>query len=153
MTSLYGESKMSFFIRVTYGPTMGCHLTIHIFISLGAFLISIVQLFYCFYCSSVGAHVISRTEIESMDSRRTHLDRFCLVVDGSKAIFARALFFVHSIFAVWAVTCSTGNEVLWTLLLIQGLFLAETIYCIYKRRGQEPKWSVNAIISKFLRKL
>jgi len=79
-------------------------------------------------------------------AEHTRLDCVCLVIDGTKAIAARILFFAHSIFSVWAATCVTGEPALWALLSIQGLFIAETIYSIYKRKGREPKWYVLRVV-------
>ena len=65
---------------------------------------------------------------------------FCEVLSGVQAIFARLLFLIHSVFAIWGATCVTGRNHLWALTVLCGLFILETIYSIVKRQGREPKW-------------
>jgi len=74
--------------------------------------------------------------------RRREMKRvgFCEVLRGIQAIFARLLFLVHSVFAIWGATCVTGRNDLWALAVLCALFILETIYSIVKRRGREPKW-------------
>ena len=67
---------------------------------------------------------------------------FCGVLRAAQAIFARLLFLLHSIFAIWGATCVTGRNHIWALTVLCGLFILETVYSIVKRQGREPKWYI-----------
>jgi Transmembrane protein 26 len=64
----------------------------------------------------------------------------CDLLSTCQAIFARILFLVHSLFAVWAAVCVTNKPQIWALTALCGLFIAETVVMIVKRKGREPKW-------------
>jgi hypothetical protein len=64
----------------------------------------------------------------------------CKILSGIQAVFARILFLVHSLFAVYGATCVTGNVNIWALAVLSGLFVIETVYSMVKRGGREPKW-------------
>ena len=85
--------------------------------------------------------VVVRTEL-LFKRRHRQMKRvsFCEVLRGIQAIFARLLFLVHSVFAIWGATCVTGRNDLWALIVLCGLFILETVYSIVKRQGREPKW-------------
>jgi len=65
---------------------------------------------------------------------------FCGVVRAIQAIFARLLFLLHSVFAIGGATCVTGQNHIWSLTVLSGLFILETAYSIVRRQGREPKW-------------
>ena len=64
----------------------------------------------------------------------------CDLLATIQAVFARLLFLLHSLIAIWAATCVTNRPELWALTALCGLFVAETVVSIVKRKGREMKW-------------
>ncbi|KAJ8319384.1 hypothetical protein KUTeg_004475 [Tegillarca granosa] len=56
------------------------------------------------------------------------------------AIFARILLFLHSMLMIWRAADVRNNNLLWLLGLVNLVLLAETIYIVIQRKGQERKW-------------
>src|SRR6218665_1778472 len=66
--------------------------------------------------------------------------RLRTAVNFITAILARCFFILHMLFAIWAASCVTETNAVWVLMTVFGLFVIECIFCIVKRKGQEPKW-------------
>lgn len=72
----------------------------------------------------------------------------CDLLATVQAVFARLLFLLHSLVAIWAATCITNRPQLWALTILCGLFVAETVVSVVKRKGREMKWYYEIIKSR-----
>jgi hypothetical protein len=63
-----------------------------------------------------------------------------VLIDLVKAILARLLLIVHAFVAVWRVVEYKGDQMYWLLLLSLVGTLIDTIYILWRRKGEEWKW-------------
>ena len=59
--------------------------------------------------------------------------------DALKATATRMIFALHAFLAIWQVTIVTRRAYWWFVLSFLGI-IVETLYVLFKRRGQEWKW-------------
>ncbi|KAJ8305038.1 hypothetical protein KUTeg_002982 [Tegillarca granosa] len=57
-----------------------------------------------------------------------------------QAILVRCLLLLHSLLSIWRAVTVTGNIYFWYLLCSNMLLVAECLYSVMKRKGQERKW-------------
>lgn len=58
----------------------------------------------------------------------------------SRAIFVRVLFAIHGLIAIWRLQMVSGDGRYWYIGLALAGLLGETVFTLYKKRGNEWKW-------------
>jgi hypothetical protein len=57
-----------------------------------------------------------------------------------RALFARLLFVIHGLIAIWRIASVSGNPAYWMLAFILVVIFIEGALIIFTRRGNENRW-------------
>jgi len=64
----------------------------------------------------------------------------------TRAILVRTLFALHGVTSIWLLAFVTGDATSWYMATSLMGLMFETAFTLFRKRGQEWKWYVNAAI-------